>query len=253
MQKIQIELCDNQLDESIIAEMWEIYHPFYHYTEASFRQRIERNTHYALYREAGRIVGFTGLRIQRMELAKEKFLTIYFGQTVVMNHVRGQGLINRTGLILMTKYWRSILTRKVVFWADALTYRAYLVFAKNLVECYPRYNQEIPPRMRNLRNYLGYTNYGDRYCPQSGTVAKDSFLVNDPQMLIAKRKLSDPDICHFAQANPDYQRGSGLLTLGPATWANLMCMIQKAFTKRKSSKPNMAPAVVITPQPELVD
>lgn len=251
--KIHIQLCDNQLEESLIAEMWAVYQPFYHYTEASFRQRIDRNTHYALYRQDGRIVGFTGLRIQNIDLANEKFLTIYFGQTVVINQVRGQGLINRTGLLLMTRFWRSILTRKVVFWADALTYRAYLVFAKNLVECYPRIEETITPRMRNLRDHLGYTNYDDRYCPLSGTVAKDAFLVSDPQMLIAEEKLTDPDIHYFAQANPDYDTGSGLLTLAPLTWANLTCMMKKAYAKRKSVPPNATPARVITPQPQLVD
>jgi hypothetical protein len=242
MQKrIKIELCGNDLEEWVIAEMWAIYEPYYNYSEKNFRERIDRNTHYALYRRNGRIVGFTGLRIQKIDLAGDKFLTIYFGQTVVSNQVRGCGLINRTGLLLMTKFWRAFLSRKVVFWADALTYRAYLVFAKNLLECYPRRHQLLPLRMKNLRDYLGHSNYGHRYCPSSGTVAKDSFLVNDPQMIIAEEKLRDPDIYLFAKANPEYLQGSGLLTMGPVTWENLAFMVKKAFLKLKAA-PMMTPA-----------
>lgn len=249
MQKrIKIELCDNKLSEQVIAEMWAIYQPFYHYSEQSFRERIERNTHYALYRQDSRIVGFTGLRIQKINLVNDKFLTVYFGQTVITNQVRGCGLINRTGLLLMVKFWRSLLSRKVVFWADALTYRAYLVFAKNLQECYPRRHQLLPLRMRNLRDYLGYTNYGDRYCPSTGTVAKDLFLVNDPQMIIAEEKLQDPDIYLFAQANPGYLRGAGLLTMGPATWENFAFMIKKAWSKKREINARVTSPIALEPE-----
>jgi hypothetical protein len=249
MQKrIKIELCGNDLAEQVIAEMWSVYQPFYHYSETSFRERIDRNTHYALYRQNGRIVGFTGLRIQKIDLANEKFLTVYFGQTVVTNQVRGCGLINRTGLLIIAKFWSSFLSRKVVFWADALTYRAYLVFAKNLQECYPRRDQLLPLNMRKLRDHLGYTNYGDRYCPMTGTVAKDHFLVNDPQMIIAEEKLRDPDVYLFAQANPNYLQGSGLLTMGPSTWSNLAFMVKKALGKQQQMKSKVAQPISLQPE-----
>lgn len=54
---ISIQICTNDLKEVII--------------------RRPRNTHYALYRYAGRIVGFTGLRIEKVNLSNEKLLTIY--------------------------------------------------------------------------------------------------------------------------------------------------------------------------------
>ena len=94
--------------------------------------------------------------------------------------------------------------------------------------------------MKNLRDYLEQSNYGHRYCPSSGTVAKDSFLVNDPQMIIAEEKLRDPDIYLFAKANPQSLHGSGLLTMGPATWGNLVFMVKKAFLNLKAA-PIMAP------------
>lgn len=235
--KIDIQLCTNALSEATIEQMWSIYEPYYHYTAESFRARIEKNTHYALYYDAGRLVGFTGLRIQKINLKRKRFLTVYFGQTVVTDGVRGKGLINRTGLLLVRKFWTSFLTRRVVFWADALTYRAYLVFAKNLIDCYPAAGQVLTGAMQQLRDFLGNTNYGERYCPTSGTVRKDSFLVADPGMLIRPDKMRDPDVAFFAQANPSYQQGSGLLTMGPATWRNLSFMISKYFAKTRRPVP----------------
>lgn len=235
---IEIQITTNkELTPASVEQMWRIYAPYYHYSEESFRARIHKNTHYALYFQAGRVVGFTGLRIQKINIDRKRFLTIYFGQTVVTNAARGKGLINRTGLKVARMFWRSLLTRKVVFWADALTYRAYLVFAKNLIDYYPAVGQPLTSDMRRLRDYLGRSNYGKRYCRETGTVAKDTFLVRDPQMLIQPEKLQDKDIAFFAASNPTYLQGSGLLTLGPATMSNLRYM----FTKYRSKQTRSAP------------
>ncbi|MEL7250571.1 MAG: hypothetical protein AAFO03_19240 [Bacteroidota bacterium] len=239
--KISIQICTNDLREEVITEMWNIYSPYYHYSAESFRARIQKNTHYALYWAGAKLVGFTGLRIQKTKVERKRFLTIYFGQTVVTDGVRGKGLINRTGLKIVSMFWRSFLTRQVVFWADALTYRAYLVFAKNLVDCYPAAGQMLSKSMQCLRDFLGTTNYGERYCISTGTVRKDSFLVSDPQMLIRPDKLRDPDIAFFAQANPSYEQGSGLLTMGPATLRNLWYMFSKYRAKQARRRPVPAP------------
>lgn len=240
-QQIEIQLCTNDLMETTIQEMWRIYEPYYHYSAESFRARIQKNTHYALYYEGARLVGFTGLRIQKINIERKRYLTVYFGQTVITDGVRGKGLINRTGLKIARKFWRSLLTRKVVFWADALTYRAYLVFAKNLIDCYPAAGQVLDRSMQCLRDFLGQSNYGERYCPQNGTVRKDTFLVADPQMMIRPDKLRDPDIAFFAQANPSYQEGSGLLTMGPATVRNLWYMVSKYRAKQAARQVRPAP------------
>ena len=60
-------------------------------------------------------------------------------------------------------------------------------------------------------------------------------------MIIAEEKLRDPDIYLFAKANPEYLQGSGLLTMGPVTWENLVFMVKKAFLKLKAA-PMMTPA-----------
>lgn len=241
--KIQITTND-QLTPDSVQQMWNVYAPYYHYSEESFRARIHKNTHYALYYMAGKVVGFTGLRIQKINIDRKRFLTIYFGQTVVTDAVRGKGLINRTGLKLVRMFWRAMLTRQVVFWADALTYRAYLVFAKNLVDCYPAVGQQLTSEMRRLRDYLGRSNYGKRYCKETGTVAKDSFLVRDPQMLIRPEKLEDKDIAFFAASNPTYLQGSGLLTMGPGTLRNLWYMFTKYRAKQTRQEPATAERVL---------
>lgn len=244
---IHVRLQDNRLPAQDIAEMWTLYKPFYHYSYENFVERISRNTHYAIYRQYGRIVGFTGLRLEKVTVANQRFFTVYFGQTVVAPEARGKGLILRTGLVLLRRYCATLLTHKLVFWADALSYRAYLVFAKNLIEYYPNVEEELPIAIRQLRDHLGTTNYKGAYCPERGTVCKHKFLVQDPRMIIHKNDLGDADVAFFAKANPYYLEGCGLLTIGPASLKNIIYMIKRARQKEAYPAPKTQPTL----QPQL--
>lgn len=243
---IDIQLQTNQLSSAIKAEMWRIYRPYYNYSKEYFYSRISNNTHYALYRKGNELVGFTGLRLQSVTVEKEgshtfsgrlkKYFTIYFGQTVVIADVRSSGIINKTGILLLKKYWKTLLTHRTVFWADALSYRAYLVFAKNLLSFYPSVRSHLPEGIMQLRNQLGEKYYSDRFCSSTGTVRKDNYLIRDPRVEITPDKLVDPDISYYAEANPNYKKGYGLLTMGPASLRNVLFMVSKAIKKTMESK-----------------
>jgi hypothetical protein len=243
---IDIQLHTNQLSATVLAEMWHVYRPYYHYSEEYFYSRISNNTHYALYRKAGKLVGFTGLRLQTITVKDEKslrfrkrrkrYFTIYFGQTVITEEVRSSGIINRTGILILKKYWKVLLSHRIMFWADALSYRAYLVFAKNLLAFYPSVKKSLPKEILQLRNKLGDQYYADRFCQETGTIRKDSYLIRDPNVVVTSDKLLDSDIFFYVQANPKYKEGYGLLTMGPASWENIMYMIGKAFKKSLEGK-----------------
>lgn len=230
--------------------MWTVYQPYYHYTQNQFMERFDRNTHYALYHQGNRLVGFTGLRIETVALAGRPNLLIYFGQTVVEAETRGQGLITRTGLLLFRKYWKNILSGRAYFWADSLTYRAYLVFAKNLEEYYPS-RRPMPDGVEVLRNHIGQQYYGERFCPQTGTIKKDTYLLQDPSVQICTNKLQDPEIRFFQEANPLYTEGHGLLTLAPIHFRNLWTMVKKVLGKRRAaaSRPTTPSRITTKPAP----
>lgn len=217
----QIELRTNSLTLAEREAMWRLYAPFYHYTRDDFMRRIPGNTHYALYWRGEALVGFTGLRLQDMTIAGREHFLVYFGQTVVAPEVRGKGLINRTGWLLFRRFWTSFLHKRTYFWADALSYRAYLGFAKNLIEYYPSYRTAVPAQVNAVRAYLGEQYYGDHYCATTGTISKPAYLIRDHRVQLAPAKLADPDIRFYASANPRQAEGHGLLTLAPIHLGNL--------------------------------
>ena len=202
--------------------------------------RIHRNNYFSFYTVRGKIIGFTGLRINRTEIKDRQCLLIYFGQTIIDKNYRGKSLIPRTATKLMLWYWKDLVKGNLFVWADALTYKAYLVFAKNLKEYYPNYQSTTPDRVRKLINFVGYEYYASTFDSSSGTVQKDTVFVSDPSANIDHDVVEDLDVLFYAGVNPEYVNGHGLITMAPMHSRNYLAVLfkclQKSFLGSKRKK-----------------
>lgn len=234
--KIVVDIVPTPLSTETREAMWALYHRFYHYDKVQFMQRINTNNYYSFYTTAGRVVGFTGLRINRTSLEGKKQFLIYFGQTVIDPAFRGQALIPRTAVKLCLKFWRSLLVSDLYFWADALTYKAYLVFAKTVPVMYPSWKCPTPVHIKSIIDHLGSIHYKANYCEASGTVIKESILVNDTTTHIPTKYRQDADIRFFTEANPRYVDGHGLLTITQMTRKNILALVYKCVKKALPAK-----------------
>jgi hypothetical protein len=213
--KISIKITDNNFSTEMKEEMWSVYRNYYNYTREGFMERFSKNNEFAIYRHEGKLIGFTGLKIDRTKIEGKKSLLIYFGQTVIDKKFRGNALIPFTGLKLCFKYFKDLMVSDVYFWCDALSYKSYLVCAKSLSTCYPSYKQETPKEAKSLINYLGHKHYEGSFCEALGTIEKSTQLVNDPSTRINSHNEKDEDIRFFMKANPHHAQGHGLITLAP--------------------------------------
>jgi len=230
--KIKVQIVTNDFSAATKEEMWTVYSKFYDYTKEYFMQRIEKNNYFSMYTVDGKIVGFTGLRIDRTRINGRKRLLIYFGQTIIDHAYRGKSLIPTTGAKLCLRYLPEILTSKTYFWADCLTYKAYLVFAKTLEQYYPTYKEELSPDAKSVIDFIGQRHYSDTYCPSTGTVKKDTVVVNDSSTTrIPMKYRQDQDIRFFTKANPLFMEGHGLITLGPVNLTNFGILMKRLFQK----------------------
>ncbi len=141
--KIDVNIIANNLSQDTKEQMWQVYKRYYHYTKSDFMERVAKNNYYSFYTVGKKIVGFTGLRINRSKVYGQSQFLVYFGQTVVHEDYRGQSLIPVTGAKLCMKFWKEILYSKVYFWADALTHKAYLGFAYTVKAMYPSRKHEM--------------------------------------------------------------------------------------------------------------
>ena len=229
--KIKIEITTNELSEATKIEMWNLYQNYYNYSRDYFMKRIHSNNYFSIYRVGGKIIGFTGLRINRTSVEQQQYLMIYVGQTIIDKAFRGNALIPRTAVKLLLKYWKDLLLGRIYFWADSLTYKAYLVFAKTVPEFYPTYKKSTPKTVKSLLDFVGDEYYAEAYNPARCTVKKNTVFVNDTSTIIDQKVETDPDVLFFAEANPEYINGHGLLTITPMHSRNYIMTLKKCITK----------------------
>ena len=238
--KIKVSITTNELTEQVKNDMWVVYQQYYNYDRPYFMSRIDSNNYFSFYLVEGRIIGFTGLRINRTEVEGRECLLIYFGQTVIDKQYRGYALIPRTAAKLLLKYWKDLLQGRIYVWADALSYKAYMVFAKTIGEYYPSYKASTPKHVQALINFVGEEYYGENFCQQSGTVVKNTVFVNDASTIIDTQREKDKDVLFYAASNPNYIKGHGLITLAPMHSRNYLIMLVKCIRKLLFGKSDKA-------------
>lgn len=144
------------------------------------------------------------------------------------------------------KYWKELLTSDAWCWYDALSYKAYLACAKCAADYYPSRRAETPAHVREMRDLVGKTRYGDAYCSRTGTVAKEINYLNDATVNIFEEDLKDPDVAFFAQANPCHSDGHGLLVFAPLNRKNVFNLVRRYLSclsgGRKKTSETSAPA-----------
>ena len=229
--KTTVKIVTNQLSAATKEEMWSVYQDYYRYSKQSFMDRIGTNNYYVFYLHRQKLVGFTGLRINRISLNGKTRVMIYFGQAIIQPEFRGKSFWAITGVKVARKFWRDLWKSKVYFWADALSYKAYLVFAKTLLEYYPNREVQTPAITQELIHYLGNKHYPGSFCSLSGTVQKNLNLVKDRSASIPYWGVHDPDIQFYTKANPQHEAGHGLLTIAPVNRKNVAYLVKRYFYK----------------------
>ena len=248
--KIKVSLYRNSFSESVILKMWDLYKASYEYAQTEFLTKITTYDYISFFKQEEEIVGFVGIKIDRPTLHGQDYLLIRFGQAVIQPQHRGKSLIPTTGLKLCQLLWKDILFRKVFFWADNLTYKSYLVFAKTVPEYYPSYQQSTPYLIKEVIDFIGQERYSTTYDKATGTVWKNRNLVNDVNCEVCFKYLQDPDINFFTKANPFYTKGHGLITITPMNRKNILVLIERGIwnlfsnRKRKGKKISRQAAVM---------
>lgn len=230
--KIKVRIVSNQFTAETREEMWTIYSKYYDYSKEAFMKRIYKNDYFSMYTVDDKIVGFTGLRVDRLVVKGRRHLLFFFGQTIIDSAYRGQSLIPTTGAKLCLRFLPEILTSKTYFWAYCLTYKAYLVFAKTLDQYYPSYQAPLATETKEVIDFIGHKHFPETYCQDTGTVTDDPVVVTDPSTLqIPVKYRQDPDIEFYTQANPLYMNSHGLITLGPVNFKNFSLLMKRLFQK----------------------
>jgi hypothetical protein len=223
---VKLELKANaDLTDQDRREMWRLYGPHHNVTEEEFFARSRTGVEQImLFRHArrGALVGFTGLRRWRAPLPGGRAaLAFYVGQSFIDEAYRGHDLIQRTVIRTMLGPWLAHPLEPVYFWSDCISYKPYLLAARNLKVFYPSPDWDTPPDVRALIDALGARYYPDEYDPARGTVLKKQNRLREHVAPITEQALRDRHIRFYATMNEGHARGDGLIAVYPATLENL--------------------------------
>ena len=215
-----------------IQQMCEIYVRHHNIEYTDCEKRIKSGfDQIVLYLDAKtqRVVGFNGINKQicKLKAFRRSVLAIYIGQIYIEKAYRGFFPLQKATmkLILREKLFRPWLLP--VIWADSLTYKPYLLIAKNSHNFYPRPEKETPESYQNLLDHLGRSRYGARYDSTSGCVTKDSKLVKEYVAPILPRMMSNQYIRFYAEKNAGYEKGNGMLVIMPYCWHTVYNIVRK--------------------------
>ena len=231
------------LRQGEIEQMCELYLAHHNKDRASCENRIRNGFDLlVLYREKtyNRIVGFNGVkkRIYHSKGFLRPILAIYLGQLFIEKAYRGFNPVQIAVMKVIMKHKLLTPWLKPVIWADALTYKPYLLIAKNSRKFYPHPAEDTPQRFQELMHFLGKKHFAERYDPDTGCVSNEKKLMKAHVAPIYPRLLKNKHIGFYAQKNTGYEKGNGLLIATPFDWGTVWNISKKLFNtwKRQQMK-----------------
>lgn len=122
---------------------------------------------------------------------------------------------------MLLRAWLRHAGERVFIWSDCLSYKPYLLAARNLRRIYPSPERPTPPDVQELLNALGARYYPGQYDRATGTVCKPASLLQPRVAPITADMRCDPFIAFHADRTPGHIHGDGLIAVYPGTFENL--------------------------------
>ncbi|RMG23368.1 MAG: hypothetical protein D6730_14620 [Bacteroidetes bacterium] len=215
------------ISESEMAQMKSLYLAHHHIAAGACEARIRHGFDQMVLfkdRRTQRIVGFKGIRrsIHRLRGCLRPIMAVYLGQLYVEKAYRNLKPVQKASIRIFLKQKLLRPWYKTLIWADALTYKPYLLMVYNSRRVYPHPEGETPPRYQALMDELGERHYGERYDARTGCVRKDGLLLKPHVAPIVPRLLKNPYIRFYTEKNKGYKQGNGMLVLTDYSWGTML-------------------------------
>jgi hypothetical protein len=219
------------LAEAERMKMETLYLSSYDETSAKlFRADLAEKDEVLLLRHAGRLVGFTTVRMFSHRMGNRWITVVYSGDTVVDQEHWGQQALAFTWIRRMGAL-KSTFPERPLFWFLLVkghrTFRYLPAFAKSF---YPHWNLDRSD-LKPLADALAAEKYPGDYNPASGVV---EFVQSRGQLKSAiaapnARELERDDVRFFLRRNPRFERGHELVCLCELELHNMKPLAHRLF------------------------
>lgn len=191
-------------------------------TRAQFEGDLAAKDSAVLVQQAGRLVGFTTLRVVATEFEGEPIAALYSGDTIVAPEAWRSPALARAWIAGVNEI-RAAHPGRRCFWlllsSGFRTYRFLPVFWR---EFFPRHDPPTPAATQRLLDHLAATGYGPLFERAQGIVRfPQPQRLRAPLAAIPTGRDANPHVAFFLRRNPGHARGDELACLAEISEANL--------------------------------
>ena len=220
--------CMRRVEELGPSDRNQMYSLFNDYFDGVTRSKFERDLAEKEWvcvgtdSSSGEIRGFSTLMRLDAEVDGDPVVALISGDTIISREHWGQTVFP----LLMGQHMLSVAEEASgvrTFWllisSGYKTYRFLPTFFRNF---FPRYDASTPPDVQRLICTLARMKYGNRYKPDQGIVRFAEPTPLRPGIAdVDSRRLTNPHIKFFVQANPGYRFGDDLVCITEISSSNL--------------------------------
>jgi hypothetical protein len=217
-----------EVEPEVCDRLYDLFRQYYLYVDRQTfdRDQAEKDWVLLLYDGAGRVRGFTTLKLYELEVHGRPLRAVFSGNTIIDREFWGGQELVATWCRFMAELKRQAVTVPLYWFLVCSGYRTYLYLPLFFREFYPRYHRETLEFEQALIDALGGMKFPGEYDGGVVRVRRPRECLRPELAEPRPTKLSNPHVRFFFESNPGYCHGDELVCLTEFSLANTRRLAQ---------------------------
>lgn len=220
--------CINRTQEINVTQCQQLHNLlaqyFHNVTTTQFEQDLAEKEWVVLLTDSatGQIQGFSTLMRLEAIVDNQSIVAFFSGDTIIHRNYWGETELPRLWGRHVFDLAATILNKKVYWFLISSGYKTYRFLPVFFREFYPTYRCPTPPPVKKIIDALAELKFPLEYDSHRGIIRLSQATPLQSNVAeITKRRLKDPHVAYFLQANPGHIQGDELACLTEITPGNL--------------------------------
>lgn len=182
----------------------------------NFKNDLKEKTWVVLLKNQDKkIRGFSTQMLMDIEVNGLKIKGVFSGDTVIHKDYWGDLELSKVWLRFALTLKKQLLGYKVFWFLISKGYKTYRYLPIHFYSFYPRFDKETPVFEKKIMDTFGEAKYSGEYDPKTGVIHTkgEKDWLKEGVADITEKRLKDPHVKFFAEANPDWSKGDELVCI----------------------------------------
>lgn len=217
------------LDEAARDELWTLYRRHFAAPRASLESSLARGEHVVRIRsrDRGRLCGMMVCSLRPMQHEGRRFAVAWAGAGALDHECRGQWMLERSGLELISRFWWRHPGASIYFLGECCAFRSYRMLARSFDEYWPHPARPTPPWERAVMDELARRAFPTLWDEARRVVRPDRGKHIHASSARSDTAAADPLLRFFTQQNPGADLGEAIILFAPVNLANLTTLFTR--------------------------